>query len=286
MKEALMKAALIILAVSLFWTANAFAQDAPKLLVDRAPEARPEILILGSAHLHNPGRDAVNVTVDDVLAPARQAQLIALVDQLALYKPTHVAVEHVAVEQDKLDIMYQGYLDGTRALDRPEDEQIGMRLAAKLGLKRVYAVDWNGMPPGDFANYRYAEFAKANGMEDRLKALLNPKRIPFPPIASTDLVTWYLAANRPEAIAASHRIYFDIAMFGDRDRQPGADWVGGWYARNLKIFANLVNITDNPSDRIFVVYGAAHAHYLRQFAQESGAFRLRDVSEFVKPAAK
>ncbi|MCA0200413.1 MAG: DUF5694 domain-containing protein [Proteobacteria bacterium] len=276
----------VIMLFGILLCSAAVAQEDQKLLIDRAAGAQPALLVLGTVHLHNPGRDAINIQVDDVLAPDRQAQIVMLVDQLAAYKPTHIAVEHPATDQEKLDELYASYRAGTRALAHDEEEQIGMRLAAKLGLARLYAVDWNGMPPAEIVHYDFSAYAKSKGQEDRLKLLLNPKRIPYPPLASADLVTFFHEINRPEIIAQSHRIYFDVARFGDAEAQPGANWVGNWYARNLKIFSNLVDITDKADDRILVIYGAGHSHYLRQFAQESGAFRLHEVREFVKPVAK
>jgi hypothetical protein len=221
--------------------------------------------------------------VDDVLAPERQAQIEDLVSQLAAYRPTHIAIEHVAVEQAKVDDLYRAYREGRRSLGRSEDEQIGMRLAAKLGHDRVHAVDWNGMPPGDFANYDWSDYAKEIGQEARLKAFITGAN-PMPDIRKMEIVPFFLAINRPEALAELHRRYFDIAMFGDEKLQAGANWVGTWYARNLKIFANLVKLTADPEDRLLVIYGAGHGYHLRQFALESGAFRLREVGEFVKPA--
>lgn len=41
-------------------------------------------------------------------------------------------------------------------------------------------------------------------------------------------------------------------------------------------------LTDRPQDRILAIYGAGHAYLLRQFATESGAFRLVDVDEVLK----
>jgi hypothetical protein len=88
--------------------------------------------------------------------------------------------------------------------------------------------------------------------------------------------------NRPQAILDNHRMYFDIATLGDSESQPGAAWVGTWYARNLRIFANLTRLTASPQDRILVIYGAGHAYLLRQFAIESNAFRLVDVDQVLK----
>jgi hypothetical protein len=101
-------------------------------------------------------------------------------------------------------------------------------------------------------------------------------------LESQTVGTWLLQLNRPDTLIASHRGYFDWARIGDHERQPGANWVGAWYARNLRIFNNLVDLTDRPQDRILVIYGQGHAYLLRQFATESRAFRLVDVDAVLK----
>jgi precorrin-6x reductase len=74
----------------------------------------------------------------------------------------------------------------------------------------------------------------------------------------------------------------DYAMLGE----PGANWVGNWYARNLKIFANLVRLADNPGDRVLVVYGQSHVFPLRQYAEQSGAFKVVSRLQVLQPPAR
>jgi len=81
----------------------AVARDDTGLLRDRAADQRPTLLVLGTSHLDNPGLDVVNNKVDDVLAPARQAEITAVVEQLATYRPTHIAVEWPIKKQAALD---------------------------------------------------------------------------------------------------------------------------------------------------------------------------------------
>ena len=52
--------------------------------------SKPILMILGSYHMHNPGKDLVNFEADDVLAPKRQAEIKQLVRQLKKFKPTKV----------------------------------------------------------------------------------------------------------------------------------------------------------------------------------------------------
>ncbi len=58
------------------------AQDKVTLFHERgAPTAT--LLVVASGHFANPGRDNVNIKVDDVLAPRRQAEIAELVKRLA-----------------------------------------------------------------------------------------------------------------------------------------------------------------------------------------------------------
>src|SRR3546814_18683122 len=53
------------------------------ILAARAEAERPAMLILGTPHFNNPGRDMVNRKLEDVTTPERQSEIEALVDSLA-----------------------------------------------------------------------------------------------------------------------------------------------------------------------------------------------------------
>ena len=264
-------------------SASALAQDAVKLLHERTPEQRPTLLVLGVGHLDNPGLDVINIKVDDVLTVTRQAQIAAVVEQLAAFQPTHVAVEWSLQGQSALDARYRDYRAGQHALTRDEIDQLGLRLAAKLGMNRVHAVDWSENSPGDRQDYDWMSYGKSHGQQALIAAIIDPARnIGFVPLGTQSIGTWFLQLNHYEVMSSNHRMYFDLASVGDERKQPGASWVGTWYGRNLRIFNNLVRLTDRPQDRILAIYGAGHAYLLRQFATESGAFRLVDVDSVLK----
>src|SRR5436190_19148253 len=52
-----------------------------------------QVMLLGAHHFDNPGRDVVKQQVDDVLAPERQKEIVALVEKLAHWHPDQIAVE-------------------------------------------------------------------------------------------------------------------------------------------------------------------------------------------------
>jgi Family of unknown function (DUF5694) len=256
---------------------------APRLLYDSKPGEVPTLLVLGTAHLANPGRDLVNVHVDDVLTPKRQAQIAKVVEELAAFRPTFIALEWPQAAQSKLDASYDDYRAGRRELTAKEGDQFGMRLAAKLNLPRVHAVDWINAPPGDEKSYNYPAWAERHGQKPTLQAMIERTTATTVRLAPEEpIANWLIRMNRPQSLLDNHRMYFDIATIGDSESQPGAAWVGGWYARNLRIFTSLTRLGAGPQDRILVIFGQGHAHLLRQFARESGAFRLVDVDQVLE----
>ena len=264
------------LALSLLIAAPAVAQTPPsaQLLGERTAEQRPALMVLGTAHLAN-GRHDVQVTdAGDILAPGKQAEIAAVVEALARWRPTRIAVEVLAADQAELDRRYAAYRVGDYALTSNEVDQIGLRLAARLGLERVEAVDWNDMPPGEEADYDWMAGAEAAGEQARLARLRDPAqgRATTDLMASRPIADWLSVMNSPDYMRASHARYYDFALLGSPELGQGANWVGAWHGRNLKIFANLVRLADRPDDRVLVIYGAGHAFLLNRFASESGAF--------------
>lgn len=270
----------ILLLVLVSLPVAAKAQDGA-LLRDRAPNERPVILILGLSHFANPGRDISNVEVDDVTTPRRQRELQEVAEALAAFNPTHVAVEWERSSQADLDERYGDYRASGYELGRNEVDQLGLRVAAMLNLDRVHAVDWNDYPPGEAELYDWLAFLQDRGENARIDALRDPRRLERYSVTLDEqsIGRWLYQMNEHERLAASNRIYFDIAAVGDGELQPGANWVGHWYARNLRIFSNLVEMARRPTDRVLVIYGQGHAYLLRRFAEESGAFRVVDVAD-------
>jgi hypothetical protein len=275
MKKSLLAFAAILATAPVL--AFAAAPSAPSPLIGQRPLAqRPGLMVLGSAHLNNPSRDMHDPNVDDMLAPKRQHEIERLVDSLAQWKPTHIAVEWGHKNQAKLDQRYADYRAGKYKLTADEIDQIALRLAAKLNLPRVDAVDWNEDAPGKDDDYDWERGAKVGHEEARFNALRDPKR----DTEETAFVRGHSVAsflrhfNRPEVLAADNRLYYDFALLGDAQDNPGANWVGYWHARNLKILDNLIRLDAKPSDRVLLVIGAGHGYLINTYAADSHAFRV------------
>lgn len=255
-------------------------------IADAAPR-RPALLLLGTYHLANNHRDVTNVTVEDVLTPTRQREIGDLVAAIARWRPTRVAVEWQRTDQATLDRRYADYRAGRVAATANEREQIAFRLAARLGLAGIDAIDWNAAPPGPSSAYDPAAWAAAHGQAERFTAFVaDGQRVADDQARAmrcSTVADWYRTLNTPAQRVAMNRPYFAMASLGDDQDNPGAAWVGTWYARNLRIFDHLRQLSA-PGDRVFVLYGAGHAYLLDRFARDSGAYDVVDPLAFLPKA--
>jgi hypothetical protein len=102
-------------------------------------------MVVGTYHMSNPGQDFANVVADDVLAPKRQTEIARLAELLAAFRPTVVALEFVPRLDSTMNARYRQYRSGGYTLARAEQEQVGIRVAAALGLP---GVNWHRLSKG------------------------------------------------------------------------------------------------------------------------------------------
>ena len=279
-------------------------QDSAPAPPDDAANGRgkTQVMILGSVHFDNPMRDVHNVTIDDVMSEKRQAQVIEVVSRLATWKPTMIGLEVPAdawgdARRDPGSRKHSGYVEfyeryvaGTRELSRSESDQIGFRLAKKLGHERVHAID--GQFP--YLEGQLARFAEERDLSplmergDEMSNAANGRLLEH--LSTSTYSEFFRAINDPAFLLRVHRTYFPMIEVGGTAAFPetdaefyfGADVVGGWYQRNVRIFSNIQRLSRDPNDRILIVIGLGHAHILRTLIQESPDHELVDVRRYLE----
>lgn len=249
--------------------------------MNQSNPGKPQIMILGTYHMANPGRDYANLQADDVLAPARQTEIEDVVQRLAAFRPTGVAIEAVPERQAEFDEAYAGYRAGHRALARNEREQIGFRLARMLGHERVHCVDFQ--QPMDIGGL--FAWAAANGqgetvarLQHAIESIVHDMQAKMAAMTVREMLLDY---NSPAADEL-HGHYLTMAAIGRVNEHRGADVVADWYARNLKIFANIARLACAPEDRIVAIFGYGHAPLLRQFVRECPDVDLAPVDAYLQ----
>lgn len=247
-----------------------------------AKEPTPiQVMVLGTYHMGNPGLDLHNAKVDDVLTAERQKQVRAVIDGLARFKPTRVAVERNAdTEPGHTLPSYREYLDGKRQDSRNEIDQIGFRLAKHMQHAHAYGIDVSGDFPFEAVQAFAEQHGKAAQLQqgmDKIGAMVKA----FENSQKTQTVAQLLRTmNEPKSVASDHGWYMDALRYGAGVDQPGAHLVASWVARNLQICARLVQIAE-PGDRIVVLYGAGHSHLLRQCVREMPGWKLVEANSYL-----
>ena len=254
---------------------------------------KAELLFLGTFHFDDPGLDAYQPRFRiDIGSADRQRELERLTEQLAAFRPTRVAVEAESGDQSRLDSLYQGYRQGTYVPGPNEIYQIGFRLARRIGLRQVHAVDAPARSylTGDQAR---AKIDSLGGMEPLMRRIReDPWTRRYQQLYARDdslkmertLAEHLLSINDPERVRIGHGAYLVGSFkFGAALDYIGPDDATSWYNRNLRIFSNLQALTVSADERILLIIGAGHLPILRFLAASSPEHRLRELSEFVTP---
>jgi Family of unknown function (DUF5694) len=241
-------------------------------------DARPEILVLGTYHMSNPGHDVHNIRADDVLSTKRQQEIAQLIEVLKRFQPTKIAIE-ADVGSHRVGQEFSDYLAGKYTLSRNEDDQIGYRLAKELGHHAIYPVDEGG----DFPYKRVANYAKANGLKekfDAMEASIGARVKEQGEFLQTHTVLETLEyMNSDSVVAKDVASYFAFVPYGEPFEYAGPDLLASWYQRNIRIYHNIVALIDSPNDRILVIYGSGHLGWLRQDIANDATVKVRKLAD-------
>jgi len=272
--------------------------SAPALPPGSPPESRlpgdtapkPRLLLLGTFHFKDAGLDGYKPKhAFGALTEKRQAEIADIVARLAAFQPTRVALEIEDQQSALINERYTKFLAGEFSISDRENEiyQIGFRVAQAAGLKRLDCVDVKGrtFPDTPKTIEELRAYAKSRGEERWLDGKITA---PFTRLYEQDdeqktrltLRDTLVYLNSETRLLKGHGHYLaDTFRVGAGDKYHGADDLAAyWYARNLRIFANLLRLSENPDERILVIIGAGHVPIIRHAALASPDVELVEVA--------
>jgi hypothetical protein len=249
--------------------------------------SKPELMILGTFHFRDAGKDGYKPKFSfNVLSAKRQKEVEDLVNSIAAFKPTKIAVEwKKETDQLFLDSLYGEYLAGRYILGENEIYQVLFRLGKKLGHTQLYCVDaparWYPDIPDDStfsARYNQSRFDdslyhdkyfKLYQRQDSLKTIHTLKQ------------HLYLINNETADYLFHGHYLIGSFKYAADGQYPGADNLTGWYNRNLRILANVLQLAEKPEDKIFLMIGHGHLPILRQAARSTPEIRFTEISPYL-----
>lgn len=255
-------------------------------------QASVEIMLLGVDHLSQ----LYNHTPEsDVYSDKKQLELAQLRRDLAVFAPQQIMLEVESGNQKQLSIDYQSYVSGKLNIQqqpngRSEKYQLGFKLAKQLGLKDLYAANhYDYTPQSALASGDNIEYFQA-----ALKGLQNTVR-PLSTKVKNDKLSLYdylTFMNKPELVRFTHRILFNVPAkvvngdFTESAKQKinmdvinhqyiGAEYIGLFYQRNLKIYSNiLIGQMASGAQKILVIFGQLHIGVLQELLRENPDYQL------------
>lgn len=235
---------------------------------------------------------AANAAAEQMLATwpatptaAQRRRLAALF--LAAGEPASAAVQWLRLPEDErragdgLDAAMLAEL--ARRSARPgETEWIGVALAVRLGLERVYGVDDHSADAPDAPGFgKVIARAWDNPAVRERQAFTDPleKGVAQP----GGVMALYRAYNSPRAQELAYRSDFGATFLEPSAQRFGRMYLGYWETRNLRMVANIRDVLGRqPGKRLLAIVGASHKGYYEAYLNQMHDVRLVDAEQVLR----
>lgn len=241
-----------------------------------------QVLNLGTFHFgYTP--DATTVEFDEHNDEnKRQAHEIA--EKIAEFKPTVILVEYEPKYNEELINDYNAYLKNPKKkYDNPSEvELLAFEVGRLAGTKRVHGIDHQ-------MGYDYNVGGHINNSVDKLWYDLyyaDPEK--FYPEVNVNLEGLSLFEKLK---VMNNGIFLDFMIAvnadmlthaGTDENFEGADEAAKYYQRNLRMYTEMNRLDIKPTDRVFILMGASHTAFFRDFLSRSPKYEMVNTFDYLK----
>ncbi|NAY92295.1 hypothetical protein GTQ34_10225 [Muricauda sp. JGD-17] len=256
-----------------------------------------QALLIGTFHYHNPGADVAKTKSFDILSEKSQTELETITQKIKAFDPNQIFVEWPYDEQEKLDSLYQLYLDNKYFTNdslsdfylKNEIFQLAFRAAKKSGLKSVKAIDYRNT---EFPFDSLMTVVATSGQTDLQNVILKgiesfsrdfDEKIEQG-ISLLDL-TYHLNSEQDRQI--SNLFHTEIPLLvGNSDNFIGPYLTAEWYRRNLYMWSLIQKGTRADDQRVMVLLGASHIALIKDFVDKNTNWNSLELEEVMKQESK
>ncbi len=242
-----------------------------------------EVLIVGTYHFDQESDY-------DELDDANQQELDRLITRLEAFNATKVFIEKDPKHDSVYNVAYQKYLTSEDYIKDRVNEifQLGFRMAKRLGHDSIYLFD--NKPPfiGSLDGFSFDVFGKFKDAADeefnkkhyeqisdvfQTNGKIRNKMSLYDNIKSLNSVE-----DQQYNISRMHAIE---VRSGVNDTWIGADWLGRWYQRNIRMMMHVMQ-RSSPDDRIIIFVGSNHKWVLEQLMTNTPEFNIVDAMPYLE----
>ena len=258
-------------------------------------QEKNKIVTLGTFHFH---LVESQFGVDfDIKSKERQTELNELVNQIEAYKPTKIFVEWEYSKQGELDTLYELYLkDRSSQLIKQkygnnetmyfdsEIQQLGFKLADKLGHKKLYAFDYLLQEPNDTVMGAIQKAGQTDLMDDIQKEFGEYGQTIITKFQTErsikDLLLFFNSRELEDKLNSGYISLFNKT--GGLNDFSGPYFVSERFRRNLYMYSLIQKQIERSDERIFVIVGGQHAAGMRDFIRDDKNFDTVDLETILK----
>lgn len=218
-----------------------------------------KVMVLGTFHFHH-SPDYYNI-----ISSEKQKEIKAVINSLAEFRPSKIALEASYKDSAKFDSLYKKYRAGKHKLNTNERQQLGFRLADRFEHNTVYAVDYKlrwpyGKVMGWAEEHAPAFMEFYNQWRNKRDQLTESM---YKEATIAEHLRWL---NNDESRELITEVRMRRMELGGTSNFVGVETLSSSYERNLKIFSNIMHYAET-GDRIIVIFGSGHNYFLKEFVQ-------------------
>lgn len=255
---------------------NTIAQSA------NVPPSKIEVLNFGTFHMgFTPDANTTEFNEHD---KENQRAVHKISEQLASFKPTVIIIETSPQYNTEIQEEYENYIQNPKMkFDHPSEiELLAYELGRISGAKRIYGIDHK-------MGYDYNIGRKINNAIDSTMYNAYDKEYEkfYPQINfdenSMTLLEKLKETNKDEYLDFLITVNADILTHAGTDGNfEGADEATKYYQRNLRMYSNLNRIELSEDDRIFILMGASHTAFFRDFMSRSPKYKMVNTFDYLE----
>ncbi|OSY88581.1 hypothetical protein WH52_05665 [Tenacibaculum holothuriorum] len=213
-----------------------------------------------------------------------QEEVHKIAKMLSEFKPTVILVETRPSYNDKLQSLYKKYVQNPEMkFKNPNEVEL---LAYELGrlseTKRIYGIDHK-------MSYNYKIGSE---IDNKIDAVMHDNYYANPfafyreirnDRGEKSLLNRLKMTNHDEFLDFLITVNADILTHVGSDKGfEGADEAAKYYQRNLRMYSNLNRIKLNENDRVFILMGASHTAFFRDFISRSPKYKMVNTFDYLK----
>ena len=259
-------------------------KDKHEYLTEVNPTYEDKIEILNFGTFHMGETNDANKTEFDENDKKNQFEINEIAKKLALFEPTVIIVETPPEYDKKLQNEYQEYLLNPKMKFKnpSEIELLAYELGRISGAKRIYGIDHK-------MSYNYNIGAEMVNSVDSIwhnKYYKDPLK--YYPTVNIDEKNLNLLDKLK---LTNNNLYLDflievnaemLSHVGSEKGFEGADEATKYYQRNIRMYSNLNRLNLTSADRVFILMGASHTAYLRDFISRSPKYKMVNTFSYLK----